>query len=60
MTPNPDDPDQQLRTRYEQGASIRDLMRETGRAYGPVRRALLRADTALRPHGKRARRSEGK
>ena len=41
----------QLRDRYEQGASIRDLMDETGRSYGWVHRVLQESGVTLRGRG---------
>lgn len=41
----------QLRTRYEDGESIRDLVARTGRSYGWVRMLLLEAGVELRTRG---------
>ncbi|WP_221467086.1 helix-turn-helix domain-containing protein [Saccharopolyspora phatthalungensis] len=40
-----------LKTRYEQGASIRQLTEESGRSFGAVRRMLCEAGAQLRPRG---------
>lgn len=40
-----------LRNRYAQGASIRDLMAETGRSYGWTHRLLRESGTPLRGRG---------
>jgi len=42
---------QDLRTRYEEGASIRDLASETGRSYGFVHRVLTESGAQLRGRG---------
>lgn len=44
-----------LRARYDAGASIADLITETGRSYGYVHALLDHAGTAFRPRGGRAR-----
>ncbi|NJP80765.1 helix-turn-helix domain-containing protein [Streptomyces telluris] len=41
----------ELRALYEDGASIRDLTRSTGRSYGFVHRVLLEAGVTLRGRG---------
>ena len=41
----------QLRDRYAQGASIRDLMAQTGRSYGWTYRLLRESGTTLRGRG---------
>ncbi|MEV6833548.1 helix-turn-helix domain-containing protein [Streptomyces sp. NPDC051133] len=38
-----------LKTRYEAGASVRQLAEETGRSYGSVSGLLHLADTQMRP-----------
>ena len=40
-----------LRDRYAQGASIRDLMAETGRSYGWTHRLLRESGAVLRGRG---------
>ncbi|MGH3904229.1 MAG: helix-turn-helix domain-containing protein [Pseudonocardiaceae bacterium] len=40
-----------LRERYMQGATIRELMAQTGRSYGWVRTTLLEAGVVLRRRG---------
>ncbi|WP_246869186.1 helix-turn-helix domain-containing protein [Saccharopolyspora sp. ASAGF58] len=40
-----------LKTRYEQGASIRQLREQSGRSFGAVRRLLCEAGAQLRPCG---------
>ncbi|WP_313896055.1 helix-turn-helix domain-containing protein [Streptomyces sp. YIM 98790] len=40
-----------LKRKYESGASIRALAEETGRSYGFVHRMLSEADVALRGRG---------
>lgn len=40
-----------LRDRYAQGASIRDLMTETGRSYGWTHRLLRESGAVLRGRG---------
>ncbi len=42
-----------LRTAYEAGRSIRDLMDETEYSYGKVHALLTQAGTTLRPRGGR-------
>ncbi|MGW6393329.1 helix-turn-helix domain-containing protein [Streptomyces sp. NPDC055103] len=39
----------ELRKRYDAGASIRDLVRASGRSYGFVRGLLVHAGVTLRP-----------
>jgi hypothetical protein len=41
----------QLRKKYEGGASIRALAEETGRSYGFIHRILSESGTALRGRG---------
>ncbi|WP_367141009.1 MULTISPECIES: helix-turn-helix domain-containing protein [Streptomyces] len=41
----------ELRALYEDGASIRELTRSTGRSYGFVHRILLEAGATLRGRG---------
>jgi transposase len=41
----------ELKTKYEQGASIRELAEQTGRSYGFVHRLLNESDTSLRGRG---------
>ncbi len=41
-----------LRERYEHGASLRQLAHETGYAYGTVHTLLLEAGTTLRTRGR--------
>ena len=41
----------QLRDRYAQGASIRDLMAQTGRSYGWTHRLLRESGAVLRGRG---------
>lgn len=40
-----------LARRYRSGASIRDLVAETGRSYGTIHRALTKAGVKLRRRG---------
>ncbi|MGI8309675.1 helix-turn-helix domain-containing protein [Saccharopolyspora hattusasensis] len=40
-----------LRTRYERGASIRQLSEQSGRSFGAVHRMLREAGVQLRPPG---------
>ncbi|MGW5644859.1 helix-turn-helix domain-containing protein [Saccharopolyspora sp. NPDC003752] len=40
-----------LRTKYEKGASIRQLCEESGRSYGIVHRMLAEAGVQFRPRG---------
>jgi len=42
---------QQLKVKYDAGASIRDLAVETGRSYGSIHRLLHEADVAFRGRG---------
>ena len=42
---------ERLRQRYEKGASIRQLVDQTGRSYGWVHRVLLDAGVTLRGRG---------
>jgi hypothetical protein len=41
----------ELKKRYGQGASIRELAAETGRSYGFVHRVLVESDVTLRGRG---------
>jgi hypothetical protein len=41
-----------LASRYERGASIRQLAEQSGRSFGTVRRLLCEAGVQLRPRGK--------
>lgn len=47
---------EELKSRYEQGASIRSLANETGRSYGFIHRLLVESETALRGRGGATRR----
>jgi predicted transcriptional regulator len=40
-----------LKTQYEQGASIRELARATGRSYGFIHAVLTEAQVSLRGRG---------
>jgi len=42
-----------LKTRYEQGASIRELARMTGRSYGFIHQVLSETEVPLRGRGRR-------
>lgn len=42
---------EELKSRYERGASIRSLAQETGRSYGFVHRLLVESETTLRGRG---------
>ena len=48
-----------LRERYAQGASIRDLMEQTGRSYGWTHRLLTESGAALRGRGGAHRSRQG-
>ncbi|MCV7093153.1 helix-turn-helix domain-containing protein [Mycobacterium interjectum] len=41
----------ELRSAYERGASIRNLVATTGRSYGSIHSMLLQAGTTLRGRG---------
>lgn len=41
----------EVRSKYEQGASIRELAEQTGRSYGFIHRLLSESGTALRGRG---------
>ena len=41
----------ELKKRYGQGASIRELAAETGRSYGFIHRVLVESDVTLRGRG---------
>lgn len=47
---------EELKSRYEQGASIRSLANETGRSYGFIHRLLVESETTLRGRGGPTRR----
>lgn len=40
-----------LRERYDHGATIRELVAQTGRSYGWIRTLLLETDVVLRTRG---------
>jgi predicted transcriptional regulator len=42
----------ELKAQYEQGASIRELTRTTGRSYGFIHRVLIEAEVPLRGRGR--------
>lgn len=46
-----------LKTQYEQGASIRALAETTGRSYGFVHQVLGEAEATLRGRGRTSRRA---
>lgn len=41
----------ELKKRYDQGASIRELAAETGRSYGFIHRVLVESEATLRGRG---------
>ncbi|MEV5279684.1 helix-turn-helix domain-containing protein [Streptomyces sp. NPDC006692] len=59
LTPGPDRDKlaQDLKKKYDSGASIRALAEETGRSYGGVHRLLEDAGTAFRSRGGAPRRT---
>ncbi|WP_306192222.1 MULTISPECIES: helix-turn-helix domain-containing protein [unclassified Streptomyces] len=60
LTPGPDRDKlaQDLKKKYDSGASIRALAEETGRSYGGVHRLLEDAKTTFRSRGGAPRRTE--
>lgn len=40
-----------MKTRYEKGATIRQLHEETGRSFGAIQRLLNEAGVQMRPRG---------
>ncbi|MEU5176627.1 helix-turn-helix domain-containing protein [Streptomyces eurythermus] len=60
LTPGPDRDKlaQDLKKRYDSGASIRALAQETGRSYGGVHRLLEDAGATFRSRGGASRRTE--
>ncbi|MEU2354442.1 helix-turn-helix domain-containing protein [Streptomyces misionensis] len=48
-----------LKARYEKGAYIRELAKQTGRSYGFVHRLLREAGVPFRPRGSAGRRRPG-